>query len=79
MKLDDRGNLIMSPSRADNVRSARPDCPERLANENGMKNLRTVTKQYHISDFRFPYVPDHDQQELPYSKGCLPVSTMNLL
>ncbi|SLM36733.1 ADF-H/Gelsolin-like domain [Lasallia pustulata] len=48
MRLDDRGNLILSPSRADD-------------------NIRSVIKQYHISDFRTPYVPDQDQQELPYS------------
>ena len=35
-----------------------------------LQHSRVATKKYHMSDFRSPYIPDHDRQELPNSK-CL--------
>ena len=32
------------------------------------KNSKVVTKQYPLSDFYPPYIPDQDRQELPNSK-----------
>ena len=32
-----------------------------------MVHQKGATRRFHLSDFRLPYVPDADRQELPYS------------
>ena len=72
MKINNQGNLVLSQSKADNV----SDCLTFMlvilhphTNERHTKqNSKVVTKQYPLSDFYPPYIPDQDRQELPNSK-----------
>lgn len=34
------------------------------------KHIRGITKRYHLTEFRSPYIPDQDREELPYSMLC---------
>ncbi len=42
-----------------------------LAPSTSDKSSRVVTKKFHISEFRSPYMPDQDREELPYSSSSL--------
>ncbi|MCJ1389429.1 hypothetical protein MMC18_002286 [Xylographa bjoerkii] len=58
--IDGQGFLNLSPSKVDNVRTS---ADERL------NSSRFSSKRYHLSEFRAPYIPDQDRQELPNSKS----------
>lgn len=72
MKINERGILVLSQSKADNV----SDCVTLMSHvistiglmKDTSQNSKVVTKQYPLSDFYPPYIPDQDRQELPNSK-----------
>lgn len=71
--VDDQGYLILSPTRTDVVSLLLTIClhhhlyTQRLTDYFQTQNSRSTTKRYHLSEFRMPYMPDHDRQELPNS------------
>ena len=66
MVIDAEGVLILSASKSDNVSGTlRIHCWTLLLNRS--QNSKVITKQYPLSEFRPPYIPDQDRQELPHS------------
>ena len=66
MVIDAHGVLILSASKSDNV-SAHHGYTGWTLLLNRSQNSKVITKQYPLSEFRPPYIPDQDRQELPNS------------
>ncbi|KAL8804683.1 MAG: hypothetical protein Q9223_000433 [Gallowayella weberi] len=65
MKIDEEGFLVLAASKSDNVSSWKTEGLSLLIR---WKNTKIITKRYPFTEFNPPYLPDHDQQELPNSK-----------
>jgi len=59
------GNLVLSLSKSNEVRSLR--CGDAYHHTNTQQQSKGITKRFHLTEFRAPYAPDLDQQELPNS------------
>ena len=66
MELDGQGYLVLDRCKADDASHIHLSIIPRETDQNH-QHSKVATKKYHMSDFRSPYIPDHDRQELPNS------------
>lgn len=68
MIIDEQGILVLSASTSDNVRCiTHLQLIEYRILIPLSQNSKVITKKFPLSDFRSPYIPDQDRQELPNS------------
>ena len=66
MIIDDKGIIVLSASQSDSV--SHLSCYRLgIFVIYSLQNSKIITKRYALSQFRTPYIPDQDRQELPHS------------
>ncbi|KAF1989909.1 hypothetical protein K402DRAFT_410550 [Aulographum hederae CBS 113979] len=64
VEIDGQGYLVLTLSRSNNVSSATARFESELIS---WQHPKGVTKRYHLSEFKAPFLPDQDRQEMPNS------------